>query len=342
MISEFATKLKAIRREIREEYTQPTSKPWIVGFSGGKDSTLLVHLVLECLLAIPPDERKRPVFILSNDTLVESPVFQAFVNRLLDHMAENIPALRVPVEVIKTKPEIEESFWVNLLGRGYPAPNRMFQWCTDRMKIRPTSKFIREQVSRSGEAIAFHMSKEEIVGAICWWRVVDAFQGLSEAVAQSSAGLEWKLAQNRIRFWQCCREYFVAIVYGASFQTFPVLTEPFGTEAVLDRRSEARCRQCKAELANEAGESFLGIHLVLLGSDVVGFNLGVRQVVHSPHSRQLLLELAPLLFLLFLVGFELLEVGLLSPDLLVEHIPLLKFFVQLLLLFGATAPAACK
>jgi DNA sulfur modification protein DndC len=153
MISEFASKLKQIRREIRAEYMEPHSKPWIVGFSGGKDSTLLVHLVLECLLAIPPDERKRKVFILSNDTQVESPVFQAFVNRLLDQMAENIPALRVPVEVIKTKPEVEESFWVNLLGRGYPAPNRMFRWCTDRMKIRPTSKFIREQVSTSGEAI---------------------------------------------------------------------------------------------------------------------------------------------------------------------------------------------
>jgi len=153
MISEFATKLKAIRRDIRDEYLQPHSKPWIVGFSGGKDSTILAHLVLECLLAIPPDERKRRVFILSNDTLVESPVFQAFVNRLLDHMTENIPALRVPVEVVKTKPEVEDSFWVNLLGRGYPAPNRMFRWCTDRMKIRPTSKFIREQVSSGGEAI---------------------------------------------------------------------------------------------------------------------------------------------------------------------------------------------
>lgn len=153
MISDFAEKLKQIRRGIRDEYLEHHSKPWIVGFSGGKDSTLLVHLVLDCLLAIPPDERRRAVFILSNDTQVESPVFQAFVNRLLEQMAENIPALRVPVEVIKTKPEIEESFWVNLLGRGYPAPNRMFRWCTDRMKIRPTSKFIRDQVSRSGEAI---------------------------------------------------------------------------------------------------------------------------------------------------------------------------------------------
>lgn len=153
MISEFASKIKAIRREIREEYTQPHAKPWIIGFSGGKDSTLLAHLVLECLLAIPPDERQRKVFILCNDTLVESPVFQTFVDDLLAHMAENLPSLRIPVEVVKTSPLVEESFWANLLGRGYPAPNRMFRWCTDRMKIRPTSRFIREQVSRSGEAI---------------------------------------------------------------------------------------------------------------------------------------------------------------------------------------------
>ena len=146
-------KIKTIRRELREEYLQAHAKPWIIGFSGGKDSTLLAHLVVECLLAIPPDERRRQVFIVSNDTLVESPVFQSFVDGLLAHMTENIPTLRVPVEIVKTTPRVEESFWVNILGRGYPAPNRMFRWCTDRMKIRPTSRFIREQISRSGEAI---------------------------------------------------------------------------------------------------------------------------------------------------------------------------------------------
>ena len=31
----------AIRREIADEYAQPHEKPWIVGFSGGKDSTLV-------------------------------------------------------------------------------------------------------------------------------------------------------------------------------------------------------------------------------------------------------------------------------------------------------------
>ena len=146
-------KLRSIRQELRAEYLQLHDKPWMIGFSGGKDSTLLAHLVLECLLAVAPDERKRRVFIVSNDTLVESPIFQSFVDRLLGQVSDGVAALRLPVEVIKTHPLIEESFWVNLIGKGYPAPNRTFRWCTDRMKIRPTSRLIRQIVSEKGEAI---------------------------------------------------------------------------------------------------------------------------------------------------------------------------------------------
>ncbi len=149
----YARKLKAIRKEIREEYLQPHGKPWIIGFSGGKDSTLLLHFVLETLRQIAPEDRKRPVHVVSNNTLVESPVFQEFVDRLLDKLEESLAALAIPVRVVRTHPEPEESFWVNLIGRGYPAPNRNFRWCTDRMKIRPTSRIIRELVEDKGEAI---------------------------------------------------------------------------------------------------------------------------------------------------------------------------------------------
>ena len=147
-------KLKAIRREIRAQYLEEDgNRPWIIGFSGGKDSTILTHLVVETLLAIAPDQRTRPVHLVCNDTLVESPVFHSFVGKILTTIEENIGALNVPVQVVRTHPLPEESFWVNLLGRGYPAPNRTFRWCTDRMKIRPTSRFIREQVSQGGGAV---------------------------------------------------------------------------------------------------------------------------------------------------------------------------------------------
>lgn len=152
-IDTYGQKLRDVRRELRDEYLSTHSHPWIIGFSAGKDSTLLTHLVFEMLLGISPDERRRPVYLISNNTLVESPIFQEHVDRLLDQIADGLEALRVPVQIIKTQPLVEESFWVNLLGRGYPAPNRTFRWCTDRMKIRPTSRFIRQIASESGEAI---------------------------------------------------------------------------------------------------------------------------------------------------------------------------------------------
>lgn len=146
-------RLRTARKAIREEYCRPDRTPWIIGFSGGKDSTLLAHLVVECVLSVPPDERGRPVHLVSNDTLVESPIFQTYVDNILGTMAEGLKALSLPVRIVKTRPQAADSFWVNLLGRGYPAPNRSFRWCTDRMKIRPTSQFIKDCVSRDGRAI---------------------------------------------------------------------------------------------------------------------------------------------------------------------------------------------
>jgi len=62
---------KLIKAEIRNEYLSAKERPWIVGFSGGKDSTLVVQLLIETLLAISPDERRRQIFILYNDTQVD-------------------------------------------------------------------------------------------------------------------------------------------------------------------------------------------------------------------------------------------------------------------------------
>lgn len=152
-LATLSARLRVIRRELCEEYLQPHAKPWVIGFSAGKDSTLVVQLVLDALLSIPPGGRTRPVHVLSNDTLVESPVYQSWIDKSLDIIRQGVAAIGLPVSVVKTHPEDDSTFWVNLLGRGYPAPNRNFRWCTDRMKIKPTKKFIHDRVAESGEVI---------------------------------------------------------------------------------------------------------------------------------------------------------------------------------------------
>lgn len=144
---------ESIRQEIRSEYAESHQKPWIVGFSGGKDSTLVAHLVIEHLVTLPRSERIRPVHIVANDTLVESPLVIGHVKKGLAEIERAARAFDLPVGVAMTAPDVNHTFWVNLIGRGYPSPNRIFRWCTDRMKIQPTSRYIRDQASISGEVI---------------------------------------------------------------------------------------------------------------------------------------------------------------------------------------------
>ena len=143
----------AIRNEIADEYAQPHAKPWIVGFSGGKDSTMVAHLVVEHLLSIPRSDRNRAVHIVANDTLVESPLVIGHVREALAEIDRAAIAFGLPITVATTTPDAAQTFWANLIGRGYPSPNRAFRWCTDRMKIQPTSQYVRSQANVSGEVI---------------------------------------------------------------------------------------------------------------------------------------------------------------------------------------------
>lgn len=151
--SDLIDTFELIKEEIKDEYRKPHNKDWIVGFSGGKDSTLMLHLVVEGLLEIPFSQRNRRVHVVANDTLVESPIMSHYVEQILKRLQGSLAQLQLPFIVQKTYPAPDCTFWVNLIGRGYPAPTRMFRWCTDRMKIKPTTNYIREQVSEKGEVL---------------------------------------------------------------------------------------------------------------------------------------------------------------------------------------------
>jgi DNA sulfur modification protein DndC len=148
-----AQAFRHIRAELLDEYRQPHPYPWIIGYSGGKDSTLVAHLVFEMLMALPPSERKRQVHIVANDTLVESPLVVQHIIDSITEIANAALAFGLPVVTKITRPAPDQSFWVNLIGRGYPSPNRSFRWCTDRMKILPTSRYIKSLADTAGQVI---------------------------------------------------------------------------------------------------------------------------------------------------------------------------------------------
>jgi DNA sulfur modification protein DndC len=141
-----------IKNHLRELYLEDT-RPWLVGFSGGKDSTMLASLVFDAVLAAEANQRKKPVVILCTDTRVEIPAIVEMVESTLSRMRQFSQQHGLNIEVNLLKPPPEQSFWVNIIGRGYPPPNRTFRWCTQRMKVDPVNVFVNQRLGHWGEAI---------------------------------------------------------------------------------------------------------------------------------------------------------------------------------------------
>ncbi|ASO41562.1 DNA phosphorothioation system sulfurtransferase DndC [Salmonella enterica subsp. enterica serovar Ohio] len=128
-------------------------RPWVIGYSGGKDSSAVTTLIYLALLGLSPDQREKPVFVVCSDTLVETPVVVDLISRTMKLIEKGAERDNLPITVQQVIPKVNETFWVNLLGKGYPAPTRQFRWCTERMKINPVSDFIRDKVSQYDEVI---------------------------------------------------------------------------------------------------------------------------------------------------------------------------------------------
>lgn len=144
--------LKNIYDEVRDVYLR-YPQPWVIGYSGGKDSTAVVQLVWKALEKLPPEDRQKPVFVIASDTKVETPVIVGYIDDTLRRINEKAQRTGMPFRAEKVLPTLNNSFWVNLIGRGYPAPTSRFRWCTDRLKIDPANRFIEAKVAQYGEVI---------------------------------------------------------------------------------------------------------------------------------------------------------------------------------------------
>ena len=147
--------IQHLENEIIDQYLydENSSRPWIIGFSGGKDSTMLLQVVWNALKRIEPILLTRQIYVVCNDTLVENPRIVQFINKTLKRIQKEANLNQFPIIVHQTMPNLENTFWVKLIGLGYPAPNKFYRWCTERLKIDPTTRFIKETASMNGEAI---------------------------------------------------------------------------------------------------------------------------------------------------------------------------------------------
>ena len=146
--------VETTKNKIKRIYLQDNI-PWIIGYSGGKDSTCATQIIIDTLLELKKEKSKlsKKVYIISSDTMVETPMIINTIERTINGINSLAKKNNLPVEASIVSPDYDRGFWANLIGRGYPCPNQTFRWCTDRMKIEPANKFTESVIGEYGEAV---------------------------------------------------------------------------------------------------------------------------------------------------------------------------------------------
>lgn len=146
--------VETTKNKIKRIYLQDNI-PWIIGYSGGKDSTCATQIIIDTLLELKKEKSKlsKKVYIISSDTMVETPMIINTIERTINGINSLAKKNNLPIEASIVRPDYDRGFWANLIGRGYPCPNQTFRWCTDRMKIEPANKFTESVIGEYGEAV---------------------------------------------------------------------------------------------------------------------------------------------------------------------------------------------
>ena len=130
------------------------NRPWLIGYSGGKDSTLLVTVVYEAVKRLKPKERTKKIYVVTSDTMIENPIVGKYMHKSSEAINKNSDSEELNIHSCIIYPDVEKSFWSLVIGLGYPTPEPPgFRWCTERLKILPMNKFVNEKIKENGEVI---------------------------------------------------------------------------------------------------------------------------------------------------------------------------------------------
>lgn len=146
-------KINEVIEEMKLVYKND-NRPWIIGYSGGKDSTVVVQLAFSMLESLSPEQRHKPIYVVSSDTLIENPIVLGYLKEASQLINEGAKAKNLPLYANMVHPDYNNTFWTNIIGKGLPTPTSIrFRWCTERLKIKPSNTFIEEKVKENGEVI---------------------------------------------------------------------------------------------------------------------------------------------------------------------------------------------
>jgi DNA sulfur modification protein DndC len=185
----------------------PQHDHWAIAWSGGKDSTatltLIVHLIEAGRIPAPKSLR-----VFYADTRQELPPLYLAAQKIMEQLA----ARGVACEIVRAP--LDKRFLVYILGRGVPPPNNnTLRWCTRQIKIDPMAAALEARLSgvegqilmitgvREGESAM----RDGRIRMSCGTNGAECGQGWYQKVLPDAAGVRGRIATLApILHWRVC------------------------------------------------------------------------------------------------------------------------------------------
>lgn len=199
---------------------------WSIAYSGGKDSTALLCVVIY-LIKTGRVPRPKSLIVLRSDTRMELPPLDVTARKIMDEVEA------MGFEAKTVLPALDDRFFVYILGRGVPPPSNTFRWCTGQIKVEPmveALKSLRDAYGKkflmlTGVRIGESAARDARIALSCGKNNSECGQGwlqveTPDAVADTLAPLlHWRLCHvwDWLNFFEDehgFSTHFVASVYG--------------------------------------------------------------------------------------------------------------------------------
>lgn len=182
-------------------------KHWGLAWSGGKDSTATLSLVV-WLMETGRIRRPESFRVFYADTRMELPPLALSAMQIMEDLAER----GIPVEVVRAP--LDKRFLVYILGRGVPPPNNnTLRWCTRQIKVDPMTEALARAVGDTEDSMLMITGVRQGESAIRDQRIemscgkdgAECGQGWYQQVLPESKGIRGRLATLApLLHWRVC------------------------------------------------------------------------------------------------------------------------------------------
>ena len=237
---------------------------WVIAWSGGKDSTATLTLIV-WLISSGKIKAPKRLTVLYADTRLELPPLAIAALEIIDELISR------GIEFKIVRAEMDKRFLVYMLGRGVPPPNNnTLRWCTRQIKLDPMSAAIAETL---GEGTALTITgvrqgesaiRDRRIEMSCGKDGAECGQGWYQQILPESKSLRGRIATLApLLHWRVCHiwEWLRHWAPKEEFGGWPteIIADAYGGDEAEEINARTGCIACPLAQEDKALETIIAL-----------------------------------------------------------------------------------